>query len=80
MMVALVRRRGHRHGIGQLLAKRLPTVHLSHGDLARRHQRLEQYGGGFGGRQRRLRLDPALELLLYPGPFRQELIAFSLLA
>lgn len=74
----------HGHAGGELLAQVpaqvLPTVRLAQGGLARRRQRPEQRGGGSGGRQHGLRPDPALELLLYPGPFRQQLIAFSMAA
>jgi hypothetical protein len=41
--------------------ERLPAVDLAHVDLSRRKQRPEQHGGGFGGQQHGLRLDPPLE-------------------
>ena len=45
--------------IVRLFGEALPTVDLSHDDLARRHQRPEQHGGCFGAGQHGLRLDPS---------------------
>lgn len=69
----------NRDGGGERSAERLPSVHLAHRDLARRQQRPEQDGCGFGRKQHGLGLDAAFELLLYPGILRQKLIASSLM-
>ena len=50
----------------ELFGERLPPVDLAHADLAGSEQRPEQHGGGVGGRQHGLRLDPSLELLVQP--------------
>jgi hypothetical protein len=50
----------------QLFGERLPSIDLAHADLAGSQQRPEQHGGGVGGRQHGLRLDPALELFVEP--------------
>ena len=52
--------------IDGLCGERLPSVDLAHVDLPGGEQRPEQHGGGFGGRQHGLRLDPSLELLVQP--------------
>jgi hypothetical protein len=50
--------------INKRLGERGPAVDFSHSDLARGKQRPEQHGGGVGGGQDGLGLDPALELLV----------------
>src|SRR6516165_7046553 len=48
------------------MAQCLPSVDFAHGDLTCGEQCPEQHGGGLGGRQNRLCLDAALELLMEP--------------
>jgi hypothetical protein len=50
--------------IDGLCGKGLPTIDLSHVDLAGGKQRPEQHGGRVCRPQHDLRLDPALELLV----------------
>src|SRR6516162_6853843 len=50
--------------VSEFLTERLPSVDLAHGDLARSKQCPEQHRRGLGGRQYRLGLDAALELLM----------------
>ena len=52
--------------IDGLCGEGLPSIDLAHADLAGSKQRPEQHGGGVGGRQHGLRLDPALELFVEP--------------
>jgi hypothetical protein len=52
--------------IGGRCGKRLLAVDFAHGDLAGGKQSPEQHGGGIGGGQHGLGLDPPLELLVQP--------------
>ena len=52
--------------VSELVAERLPSVDLAHGDLTCGEQGPEQHRSSFGGRQNCLGLDAALELLMEP--------------